>query len=109
MFLRPRTNSHNTEAIGDTLTELRAISSACFHVIGAGSVESDGVCAGAVQEDGTGGRMRPSKSDTSLTDSFVMVGEGDVSDMPSMMKKDEGQWRRRNPQNILREGEQHLS
>jgi hypothetical protein len=49
--------------------------------------------------------MRPSKSDTSLTDSFVMVGEGDVSDMPTMMKKDEGQRRRRNPQNILREGE----
>ncbi|PNF28583.1 hypothetical protein B7P43_G09382 [Cryptotermes secundus] len=71
---------------------------------GTGSIESDGVCAGAVQEDGTGGRMRPSKSDTSLTDSFVMVGESDVSDMPSMLKKDEGQRRRRNPQNILREG-----
>lgn len=51
--------------------------------------------------------MRPSKSDTSLTDSFVMVGE-DGSDIPSMMKKDEGQRRRRNPQNILREGEYHM-
>jgi hypothetical protein len=59
----------------------------------------------AVQDDGIGGRMRPSKSDTSLTDSFVMVGEGDVSDLPSIMKKDEGQRRRQNPQNILREGE----
>jgi len=53
--------------------------------------------------------MRTSKSDTSLTDSFVMVGEADVNDMPSMMRKDEGQRRRRNPQNILREGEWHLS
>lgn len=105
MCLKPYTNSHGPEATGNTLTELCAISTAWFHILGTGSVESDGVYAGAVQEDGTGGRMRPSKSDTSLTDSFVMVGEGDVSDMPSIMKKDEGQWRRRNPQNILREGE----
>jgi hypothetical protein len=78
------------------------------HILGAGSVESDGVCAGTVQEESTGGRMRPSKSDTSLTDSFVIVGE-DASDIPCMMKKDEGQWRRRNPQNILREGEYHMN
>jgi hypothetical protein len=103
--LRLYSNSHSTEATRNTLTELCAIINAQFYILGAGSVESDGVCAGALQEDGTGGRMRPSKSDTSLTDSFVMVGEGDVSDMPSMMKKDEGQRRRRNPQNILREGE----
>jgi hypothetical protein len=49
--------------------------------------------------------MRASKSDTSLTDSFVMVGEGDVNDSPSMLRKDDGQRRRQNPQNILREGE----
>jgi hypothetical protein len=49
--------------------------------------------------------MRASKSDTSLTDSFVLVGEGDVGDTPPMLRKDEGQRRRRNPQNILREGE----
>jgi hypothetical protein len=52
--------------------------------------------------------MRASKSDTSLTDSFVMVGEADLSDVSSTVRKDEVQWRRRNPQNILREGEWHL-
>jgi hypothetical protein len=52
--------------------------------------------------------MRASKSDTSLTDSFVMVGEADLSDVPSAVRKDDGQRRRRNPQNILREGGWHL-
>lgn len=52
--------------------------------------------------------MRASKSDTSLTDSFVMVGEADLSDVPSTVRKDEVQRRRQNPQNILREGEWHL-
>jgi hypothetical protein len=55
--------------------------------------------------------MRTSKSDTSLTDSFVMVGEADVSDMVSntsnSRNKEEsiGWKKKRNPQNILREGE----
>lgn len=80
-----------------------------FCIPGAGSTESDGVSAGTVLEDGTGGRIRASKSDTSLTDSFVMVGEADLSDVPSTVRKDEVQRRRRNPQNILREGECYLN
>jgi hypothetical protein len=89
----------------DTLRVLSAISTAWLCIPGAGGAEGDAISVGAVQEDGTGGRMRASKSDTSLTDSFVMVGEGDVNDSPSMLRKDDGQRRRRNPQNILREGE----
>jgi hypothetical protein len=89
----------------DTLTDLSASNTTLLRIPGAGVADGDGVSVGAVQEDGTGGRMRASKSDTSLTDSFVMVGEGDVGDTPSMLRKDEGQRRRRNPQNILREGE----
>ncbi|PSN33430.1 hypothetical protein C0J52_26938 [Blattella germanica] len=77
---------------------------------GGESVDNDGVSPATGTDDGSGGRMRASKSDTSLTDSFVMVGEADVADivssnMTSRNKEDSVGWRkRRNPQNILREG-----
>ncbi|GLG99384.1 Neurobeachin [Gryllus bimaculatus] len=62
----------------------------------------------AVMED-TAARIRTSKSDTSLTDSFVMVNESDVAEGPiSSRTKDDVvsavRRKRRNPQNILREG-----
>ena len=73
---------------------------------GGGSVEIDTLSTGTLTDG-----MRTSKSDTSLTDSFVMVGEADVSDMVSntsnSRNKEEsiGWKKKRNPQNILREGE----
>nr|CAD7409809.1 unnamed protein product [Timema poppensis] len=52
----------------------------------------------------TGGEgIRTSKSDTSLTDSFVIVGDTDVVDVNSRGKEEVCR-RRRNPQNSLREG-----
>lgn len=54
-------------------------------------------------------RIRASKSDTSLTDSFVMVSDSDVMEGTSMPRSTREETiahqRRRNPQNILREGQ----
>ncbi|XP_067008592.2 WD repeat and FYVE domain-containing protein 3 [Anabrus simplex] len=77
---------------------------------GGTSIEGDltGIAAIIAAEDGTG-RIRASKSDTSLTDSFIIVGEADITEGPVASRpKEEVQGnvrrKRRNPQNILREG-----
>nr|CAD7454369.1 unnamed protein product [Timema tahoe] len=71
---------------------------------GGPAVDLGEVTCTLVSTANTGGEgIRTSKSDTSLTDSFVIVGDTDVVDVNSRGKEEVCK-RRRNPQNSLREG-----